>query len=250
MKKHNSVIKNYVNFVLKPEYQELNSINVVKGLTGTFKILLITLALNVIAKLLIIVLENAIDIHRVDQTTLKETLKIVNRRSTLVLLFNIGVAAAIEELIFRFALTKYKLKLIQFSFSMMVASVFVWKIEIHTLLPNLVYLQYLLLNTVSIFGLAGIFFLLIKKLLVVDFSDSWNKSFPFVFYTVTFIFAFVHLPLRNMSVLQWFFSPIILLPFIIMGISFGYVRVKYGFAYATLLHSAINIISLIPVLLK
>lgn len=64
-----------------------------------------------------------------------------------------------------------------------------------------------------------------------------------IFFTVALLFGLIHI--TNFTPLylnMWFVYPIFVLPQIMMGIAFGYARIKYGFLYGFLLHCSINLL--------
>ncbi|WP_155212801.1 CPBP family intramembrane glutamic endopeptidase [Fulvivirga aurantia] len=80
-------------------------------------------------------------------------------------------------------------------------------------------------------------------------KTQWNKIYPFIFYFSALIFGLVHASnFENYMDYLWF-APLITLPQIILGGTFGYVRVKFGLVYSMLLHGLHNLVLLGPVIL-
>ena len=77
----------------------------------------------------------------------------------------------------------------------------------------------------------------------------WHRQFPLVYYYSAIAFGVTHFAAYGLTESALWFTPIILLPIIVMGLTFGFVRIRYGMWYAILLHSAINIIGITAILL-
>ncbi len=89
-----------------------------------------------------------------------------------------------------------------------------------------------------------VFWLLISVVFVVSCVVFQNqievnstKYFPYVFYVLSIIFAFIHIgnfeefPLRVLL-----FTPLIVLPQFVLGLGMGYLRIRIGFWYGCLFH--------------
>lgn len=64
-----------------------------------------------------------------------------------------------------------------------------------------------------------------------------------IFYLVAVIFGLMHI--FNYSPIYpnlWYIYPVFVLPEIILGFAFGYIRIKYGFFYGFLLHFLVNLV--------
>lgn len=72
---------------------------------------------------------------------------------------------------------------------------------------------------------------------------TWDKYFGYTFYGLTIAFAFIHLtnyPSITLGLLL--LSPLLVAPQFVMGALAGYLRVRYGFLWAFLLHALHNLI--------
>ena len=71
----------------------------------------------------------------------------------------------------------------------------------------------------------------------------WQKYFYFFFYLSAILFGLVHLSnYDNNSLLFYVLAPIIVLPQLIAGLTFGYVRMKLGLLWSILTHGLYNLI--------
>jgi len=76
-----------------------------------------------------------------------------------------------------------------------------------------------------------------------------SSNYHFFFYSVTVLFALVHISNFSYSVSLLLFAPIIVLPQFVAGFFIGYIRIKQGFIWGFFLHALHNAIFLLPVLL-
>ncbi|WP_341222053.1 CPBP family intramembrane glutamic endopeptidase [Polaribacter atrinae] len=66
------------------------------------------------------------------------------------------------------------------------------------------------------------------------------KSFKYAFYIFTLIFGFIHISNFEITTNVLLLSPILILPQLLVGGYFGYIRVKFGLLWAMLLHGSYN----------
>lgn len=71
-------------------------------------------------------------------------------------------------------------------------------------------------------------------------SKIWNKFFIYIVYSSAIIFALVHYSNFDSSTNSFYFIPILVLPQFIMGLLLAYLRVRYSFILAFLLHAIHN----------
>lgn len=122
----------------------------------------------------------------------------------------------------------------------------------------------ILLLIVTCFGLALYFFFqeqgikvvifivmfFIFFLVILNFSKCrffFIKYYMHFFYFTAAVFGLLHISnFTGITFMNFMLTPIIIIPQIIMGLFFGYIRVTYGFFYSTVFHSLVNI----PILLS
>lgn len=69
----------------------------------------------------------------------------------------------------------------------------------------------------------------------------WYKYFRFFFYLSAILFSLIHIDnYDNNSILFYLLAPIIVLPQLIAGFTFGYVRIKLGLLWSILIHGLYN----------
>jgi len=66
------------------------------------------------------------------------------------------------------------------------------------------------------------------------------KSFKYAFYIFTLLFGFVHISNFEITTNVILLSPILILPQLLVGSYFGYIRVKFGLLWSMLLHGSYN----------
>ena len=66
------------------------------------------------------------------------------------------------------------------------------------------------------------------------------RVFRFAFYALALIFGYIHLSNYEIDTQILLFSPILVAPQILLGLIFGYIRVRFGFIWAIAMHSFYN----------
>lgn len=76
------------------------------------------------------------------------------------------------------------------------------------------------------------------------------KSFKIGFYLLTLLFGFVHITNFDITTNVFLLAPILVLPQLLVGGYFGYIRVRFGLRWSILLHGSYNcffiLLSFIP----
>lgn len=67
-----------------------------------------------------------------------------------------------------------------------------------------------------------------------------KKSFKIGFYIFALIFGYVHITNFDSTINVYLLSPILVLPQILLGGYFGYIRVRFGLQWSILLHGSYN----------
>jgi membrane protease YdiL (CAAX protease family) len=85
------------------------------------------------------------------------------------------------------------------------------------------------------------------------FLSFWTKNFRFIFYLLSLIFGLVHISnYKFIEVSQYFIAPILILPQLMLAFILSYTRLYYkkGFLICILIHSLMNMISILVFLLE
>ena len=165
------------------------------------------------------------------------SLKVKEKFGTYSVLMILLVGPFFEEVLFRLPLTFTKLG-IGIAFSLVIYRLLADDFFIFFYNEPMQYLK-VLAPLLSFFSIA--YFLPAGILEIIK-----RKYFPFLFYFSAVCFALVHI--TNFAPYNTeipFFYPIFVLPQFLMGIFIGYTRIRYGFLYGLILHSLINLPSVI-----
>lgn len=85
--------------------------------------------------------------------------------------------------------------------------------------------------------LITMFFISCTLLFKNKIEENKVKYFPYIFYALSIIFAFIHIGnFEEFTFRVLLFTPIIVLPQFILGLGMGYLRIRIGFWYGYLFH--------------
>jgi len=97
------------------------------------------------------------------------------------------------------------------------------------------------LNSIMLITLVGILlYVIIKEKSISKLTNFWLYNPKLIFYSLLISFSYMHLKNYNISYELLLFSPIILLPNILGGIIYSYVRLSLGTFLSILLHCLNN----------
>lgn len=97
------------------------------------------------------------------------------------------------------------------------------------------------LNSIMLITLVGILlYVVIKEKSISTLTNFWLNNPKLIFYSLLISFSYMHLKNYNISYELLLFSPIILLPNILGGIIYSYVRLSLGTFLSILLHCLNN----------
>ena len=74
------------------------------------------------------------------------------------------------------------------------------------------------------------------------YAEFFRRYVAVYYYAAAIVFGFVHLSNYNYHVEPWWYVPVLILPQLIGGFVFGYLRIRLGFWYAVLAHMATNLL--------
>ncbi len=219
------------NYISNPTYltenENLSVIKFFKLLLFFYLLLLPASGLLIILQIIEVLPENKID-------------DLDNSFTSLFLL--IFIAPLLEELTFRLPL---RIKRNSISISLSLILVIFIKLF---LFQKDCYLVYLL--SVPIYF--TIYFILLNlKRIYSKFKVFWTYNIRVMFYLSAMAFGLSHL--FNYKDIYWWMliaSPLITLPYIVMGLFLGYIRMNYGFIYSLLFHAIINFFPSITIIVK
>ena len=71
---------------------------------------------------------------------------------------------------------------------------------------------------------------------IIRIEEFWNRNTGLIIYSIAILFAIGHIINLKFDNHDLVFMPLILLPFLVYGLSFGYLRVRIGIIYSIALH--------------
>lgn len=99
----------------------------------------------------------------------------------------------------------------------------------------------------AVVGLA--FALLRRPAIQTRLQTLWSIQFPYVFYTTSLAFAWIHIFNYQLTPVTLLLMPLLTLPQFIGGLFYGYIRIQFGFAYSYGFHSLSNALVIMASLL-
>lgn len=83
-------------------------------------------------------------------------------------------------------------------------------------------------------------------------DTAWREAkwFPYYYYFVAMMFAYMHIFNFELDPNKWYLTPILVLPQFSIGLILGYVRLRYGIVAAILFHATNNMIPMAGLLLS
>jgi membrane protease YdiL (CAAX protease family) len=76
----------------------------------------------------------------------------------------------------------------------------------------------------------------------------WKRNFKWVFYFFCITFAFIHILNYELNLKHLLLLPLITLPKLVSAITYGYVRMHYGFIYSLGLHMFWNSLGFVQII--
>jgi len=226
--------KKFLSYVIKPTYIEASRGTTLQKIKGTWSIFVIKTILTIVIGILVTLIYDPVN---------KTTVRWNEEFSTLTIFFlSIIILPLLEEVAFRLSL---KFKPIYLSLTLSVLSYyFMTKAIYQTNLSNIDY-HFIsrLLVTITILVISYPIFS--HKSIRNRFENFWQKNFKWIFYFLCFTFAAMHILNYGVTLIHMLLLPLITLPKLISAISYGYIRMHYGFFYSLGLHMCWNSIGFI-----
>jgi len=242
------IFKNFIFFIKKPDNNKKEDMTSSQKLIELLKLYLITL---LFAMLISIVNKILIKLGAYGEYTqnLGNLPKLHNKAFIWTyLIFGLVWPPIIEEFAFRLLLTKYNKKFISISISLITGLAiyrlfysYLWHPQSSIIFNTVSYL-YPVIFAIPIFATL--------HLIRFNFSNLWKNNFTLVFYLITLTFALFHIFTLNITTTHLYYLPIVVLPFILFGISLGFARIRFGILYSIILHFLFNAPVIIKIMLS
>ena len=240
-------IKDFISFFKKPNYESFD-LSFPQKLKEFLKLYLITLVLVFFTRLLVelFILLNVFAEYSQKISKLPD---ITSKKNSYVFLVTAMVLVPVfEEIVFRLLLTKYNKRFITISLSLIIGSFLTKGFPGYLLNIKSIYIYNLMSFAYPIcFALP---FFVIANRIKFDFKLIWDRYYPVIFYFITIIFALTHISTLTISNEHYLFLPILILPFIVLGIALGYIRTRLGILYAIFFHFLFNLPMLIRIIIR
>jgi Type II CAAX prenyl endopeptidase Rce1-like len=220
---------------LKHGVVEEKTESVFQGLFLVFKSIVLVIFLYFLSLFIIIFVQKIIPFENASSKSLSE------RSVLLMFLMPVIIGPILEELVYRLPLLFSRRNI---SISLTVFSYFMISDGLHN---SRYFTTENLIIRIAIAILVGFltYLLLGKNKVYKLFYDFWIKNPLFIFYFLSFSFAFSHLSNYTGDWRIYLIAPIITLPQLIYGLTYSFIRLKSGIQYSILIHMFINLIPFI-----
>jgi len=190
--------------------------------------------------LFLIVINCFISDYITERFNLKDYLKVIasELHPILFIAYTIFIFPIIEELIYRLGLV-FKPSYIKIAVSVFLVDR-LFSYEIFYLIIDFNFRFFIKICILGI-SLIVVYWLLNQKRIVCFCERFWEKHIVYIYYTSIVLFAVAHLAKFEVTNELIIFIPLILIPYLIVGVAFSYVRLRLGFLYAVLMHIFFNL---------
>lgn len=238
--KKTSIRQDLYLFLQSPDYKQFDDVTVKEKFKILWKVFVLTYAGLVLGNIPVLLLEK-LDI--ISKICMKSDLALKSIQAHYIgykpyyLLSVIFLVPLMEEMSFRLVQTKFRINYFIISVSILLASL------IQPFIKNMIWLpkSYFLLS-ISAFMYCFLLSALIGSVLFgfkakfMALEEFWNKNTGIIIYTIASLFAVLHIRNLKFETRDLIFMPLILLPFFVFGLSFGYLRSRLGIMYSIALH--------------
>ncbi len=233
--KKDSLLEDILSYLKKPKYiSKKKDIKTGKKIWDIFQILALSLILSVIIGFIITVALSTVNYNQ-EHHELSDP----KYDNPLTLLISaVFLAPILEETTFRLGL---KFSALRLSFSLLFLTVFF----IPTILTEIGLNFSTSLNLIYHLWVFVAIGLILPVILHEDnveeyVKNKYHRYFPYIFYASAGLFALIHIFNYGNAIDIWFLTPLLVLPQLIGGLLFGFVRMKYSFIWAVILHISYN----------
>lgn len=235
-----SIRRDIYLFLKLPDYRSFNDLSTKEKIIVLLKVLILTHIALFLVSIPSLFLEK-LDV--ISQIPMKTDLVLNNIQTNYInykpyfILSTIFIVPLLEEISHRLFLTKFRVNYFIISVSI------IFGMFIKYFLGNVFWIPkfYLFMCTIG-----AIYILMISALIgcilyffrnkIIRIEEFWNKNTGLIIYSVSILFALGHIFNLKLENRDLVFLPLILLPFLVYGLSFGYLRVRLGIIYSITLH--------------
>ncbi|MDY8135969.1 CPBP family glutamic-type intramembrane protease [Aquimarina sp. 2201CG5-10] len=231
--------KKFIKYSIYPKPIETTTESALKKIKGTWVIFIIKTVLTIIVGIIVTSIYDPAN---------KTSLRWQQEYSNYYIFFlSIILLPLLEEIAFRLSL---KFKPLYLSLTIGVLSYyFLTKVVYKTSFSNTeVYIIHRAL--ISIIIMLCSYFIVVQNKIKDKLQGFWKANFRWIFYFLCITFAWMHILNYGITLKHVLLLPLITLPKLISALSYGYIRMHFGFAYSLGLHMCWNslgfIMSLFP----
>lgn len=235
-----SIRRDIYSFFKSPDFYRFNDLSVYGKIIVLLKVLILTQIGLVLVNIPVMLLQK---LQVISQVPMKTHLILNNIQTNYInykpyfILSTIFIVPLLEELSFRLFLTKFRVNYFIISVSIIFGMFIKYFLENIFWIPK----SYLLMSLIG-----AVYILIISSLIgcmvylfrnkIIRIEEFWNKNPGLIIYTVSILFAVGHIINLKLENRDLFFLPLILLLFLVYGLSFGYLRARLGIKYSIALH--------------
>jgi len=235
-----SIRKDIYSFLKSPDFCRFNDLTAKGKIIVLLKVLILTQFGLILVNIPVLLLRK---LEVISEIPMKTDLILNNIRTNYInykpyfILSIIFIVPLLEELSFRLFLTKFRVNYFIISASIILGMFIkyflgnIFWIPKSYLFMSLIGAIYILIISTPI-GCILYFF----RNKIIRIEEFWNKNTGLIIYSVSILFALMHIMNLKLENRDLFFLLLILLPFLIYGLSFGYLRVRLGIIYSIALH--------------
>lgn len=223
-------------------------------LVNTIRIFALQFGLAIILGIIISIVAQAIN-YDLENNQINQAVEQLS--VPMIIFLTVIFAPFTEEISFRLALKYSPFRFgIAFSFTILTVLGILEQFHIYTISFLRVRLDLLepFAYTLVYIG-AGLFVGLLFGIILKAFTSQqaiekiYKRLFPLLFYFSVIAFGLIHITNYVGFEKIWMYTPILVMPQLVIGLFLGYVRVRYGFGWGVLLHGLHNLAIVFPVLL-
>lgn len=234
---YNEFLK-FKNYILKPVYIGANTNTISQSIGGTWTIFVIKVVLTIIVGIVVALLYDPVNQTKLNWLEIYTT-------GTIFLLSMI-ILPSLEEIAFRLSL---KFRPIYVSLTLGVLAYYVITKGVYQTKLSTIDTHFVIRLLISVLTM------LISLVIIASSSKIknglerfWQTNFKWVFYFFCITFSLLHILNYELNLKHLLLLPLITLPKLVSALTYGYVRMHYGFIYSLGLHMFWNGLAFIQII--
>lgn len=227
-------------FLKSPDYNQFDDVTIKEKIKILLKVFVLTYIGLILVNTHVLILQKLEIISKIPMKTdlILNSLKTYNvGYKPYFILSIIFIVPLLEETSFRLAQTKFRINYFIISVSILLTFI------IQPFIKNILWYP----KSYFLFSISGFLYCLIWSTLIgsvlyrfkakfMGLEEFWNNNAVVIIYAIATLFAVSHMMNLKFESRDLLFMPLILLPFFVYGLSFGYLRARLGIMYSIGLH--------------